>query len=326
LPLRRLLAAGLVALAVVAPSLPAHADQLGDAKARLRTVQAQLNQASVELADLENQQVWADQSLQAARGRLGLARAELWSAQQKLSGHLTDLYMAGGTSPISSILASDANVIDRVEFEEIMLDQQVQTFTEAKVARDSYDSAVRLVRAATARSADVQARTRTTVARLTSAFQAAKQVVDKLEGFNKTIFYNGRFYSCPVSPPYSFTDTWGAPRSGGRTHKGVDLMNPYGNKVHAVVDGKISRFSNSALGGTSLYVQGLNGDEFYYAHLSGYAAGIHPGSPVKAGQLIAYNGNSGDAAGGPPHVHFEFHPGGGAPVNPTPLAYAICPQ
>jgi murein DD-endopeptidase MepM/ murein hydrolase activator NlpD len=324
LPLRRLLAAGLVALAVVALSLPAQADQLTDAKARQQKLQAQLDAATLELADLQNEQAWADTSLQAARGRLGRARADLLGAEQRLSGHLSDLYMAGGTSPISSILASDGNVIDRVEFEEIMLDQQVQSFREARVARDSYERAVRLVRVATARSADVQARSRATVARLTSSFQAAKQVVDKLEGFNKTVFYRGRFYSCPVSPPYSFTDTWGAPRSGGRTHKGTDIMNPYGNKVHAVVDGKISRFSNSSLGGISLYVQGVDGDEYYYAHLSGYAAGIHPGVPVKAGELIAYNGNTGDAAGGAPHVHFEFHPGGGAPVNPYPTVQAIC--
>ena len=326
MPLRRLLAAGLVALALAAPGLPAQADQLGDAKARQRELQAQLAKATLELADLENQQAWADTNLQAAQGRLVRARADLLGAEQRLYDHLSDLYMAGGTSPISSILASDGNVIDRVEFEEIMLDQQVDSFAEAQVARDSYQRAVRLVRSASARSAQVRARSRATVARLTSAFQAAKQVVDKLAGFNKTVLYRGRFYSCPVSPPYSFTDTWGAPRSGGRTHKGVDIMNPYGNKLHAVVDGKISRFSNSSLGGTSLYIQGVDGDEYYYAHLSAYAAGIHPGVPVKAGQLVGYNGNTGDAAGGAPHLHFEFHPGGGPAVNPTPVARALCPQ
>jgi peptidoglycan LD-endopeptidase LytH len=324
-PLRRLLAAVLTALAVAALGLPAQADQLADAKARQRRLQAELDQATQEAADLEAQQAWADKSLQAARGRLSLARADLLRADQALSRHLSDLYMAGGTSPISSILAVDANVADRVEFEEIMLDQQVDALREAKVARDSYERAVRLVRDATAHSAEVRARARRTVARLTSAFQAAKQVADKLAGFNKTVFYRGRFYSCPVSPPYSFTDTWGAPRSGGRTHQGVDLMNPYGNKVHAVVDGRISRFSQNTLGGITLYVQGVDGDEYYYAHLSGYAAGMHPGVAVKAGQLVAYNGNSGDARGGAPHVHFEWHPGGGSPVNPTPLARALCP-
>jgi peptidoglycan LD-endopeptidase LytH len=324
LPLRRLLAAGLTALAVAALGLPARADQLTDAKSRQAKLQAELDQATLELAQLDNQQYWSDQSLKAAHGRLGLARNDLVRAEQNLAGHLSDLYMAGGTSPISSILASDANVVDRVEFEEIMLAQQVDSFREAKVARDSYQRALREVRVATARSVSLQARTRATVARLTSAFQAAKQVVDKLEGFNKTVFYRGRFYSCPVSPPYSFIDSWGFARSGGRTHKGTDIMNAYGNKLHAVVDGKISRFSTSALGGITLYIQGVDGDEYYYAHLSRYAAGIHPGTPVKAGELIAYNGSSGNASASAPHLHFEFHPGGGAPVNPYPMVQAIC--
>ena len=324
MPLRRLLAAGLTALAVAALGLPARADQLTDAKSRQAKLQAELDQATLELAQLDNQRYWSDQSLKAAHGRLGLARNDLVRAEQNLAGHLSDLYMAGGTSPISSILASDANVVDRVEFEEIMLAQQVDSFREAKVARDSYQRALREVRVATARSVSLQARTRATVARLTSAFQAAKQVVDKLQGFNKTVLYRGRFYSCPVSAPYSYIDSWGFARSGGRVHKGTDIMNAYGNKLHAVVDGKISRFSTSALGGITLYIQGVDGDEYYYAHLSRYAAGIHPGTPVKAGELIAYNGSSGNASASAPHLHFEFHPGGGAPVNPYPMVQAIC--
>jgi murein DD-endopeptidase MepM/ murein hydrolase activator NlpD len=324
LPLRRLLAAGLLALAVVVPSLSAHADQLTDARTRQQKLQAELDKAALELADLENQKYWSDRSLKAAQGRLGLARADLLGAEQQLSGHLADLYKAGGTSPISSILASDANVVDRVEFEEIMLDQQVQSLREAKVARDSYERALREVRVATTRSADLQVRARKIVARLTSAFQAAKQVVDKLEGFNKTLLYRGRFYSCPVSAPYTFIDSWGFARSGGRTHQGTDIMNAYGNKLHAVVDGRISRFSSSSLGGITLYLQGVDGDEYYYAHLSRYAAGIHPGTPVKAGELIAYNGSSGNAAASAPHLHFEYHPGGGAPVNPYSMVQALC--
>jgi murein DD-endopeptidase MepM/ murein hydrolase activator NlpD len=324
LPLRRLLAAGLLALAVVAPSLTAHADQLTDAKTRQRKIQAELDKAALELADLENQKYWSDRSLQAARGRLVLAKADLLRADLELRGHLSDLYKAGGTSPISSILAADTNVVDRVEFEEVMLDQQVQSLREAKVARDSYERAMREVRVATTRSVELQARARKTVARLTSAFQQAKQFVDKLEGFNKTVLYRGRFYSCPVSPPYTYIDSWGFARSGGRSHKGTDIMNAYGNKIHAVVDGRISRFSTSALGGITLYEQGVDGDEYYFAHLSGYAAGIRPGTPVKAGQLIAYNGSSGNASASAPHLHFEYHPGGGAPVNPYPMVQALC--
>jgi murein DD-endopeptidase MepM/ murein hydrolase activator NlpD len=324
LPLRRLLAAGFVALAVLALNPVAQADPLADAKARQQKLQAELDKATRELAELENQRFWSDKSLQAARGRLGRARLDLATAELELSGHLADLYKAGGTSPISSILASDANVVDRVEFEEIMLDRQVNSLTEAKVARDAYERAMRDVRVATGRSRELQQRTKLTVARLSSAFQAAKQVLDKLQGFNKTLLYRGRFYSCPVSPPYSYIDSWGFARSGGRSHKGTDIMNAYGNKIHAVVDGTISRFSTSSLGGITLYMRGVDGDEYYYAHLSRYAAGIHPGTRVKAGELIAYNGSSGNASASAPHLHFEYHPGGGSPVNPYAMVVALC--
>jgi murein DD-endopeptidase MepM/ murein hydrolase activator NlpD len=324
LPLRRLLAAGFVALAVLALNPPALADQLADAKARQQKLQSELDKATRELAELENQRFWSDKSLQTARGRLGRARFDLATAEQELSGHLADLYKAGGTSPISSILASDANVVDRVEFEEIMLDRQVNSLKEAKVARDSYERAMRDVKVASDRSQKLAQRTQRTVERLSRAFQAAKQVTDKLLGFNKTVLYRGRFYSCPVSPPYSFIDSWGFARSGGRAHKGTDIMNPHGNKLHAVVDGTISRFSSSSLGGITLYMRGVDGDEYYYAHLSGYAAGIRPGTRVKAGELIAYNGSSGNASASGPHLHFEYHPGGGAPVNPYGMVSALC--
>ena len=93
-------------------------------------------------------------------------------------------------------------------------------------------------------------------------------------------------------------------------------MNPMGNKVHAIVDGVISRQSTSSLGGISLYMRGVDGNEYYYAHLSRYASGT--GQRVKAGELIAFNGATGNAAWTGPHVHFEVHPGGGSPVNPYP--------
>jgi murein DD-endopeptidase MepM/ murein hydrolase activator NlpD len=125
-----------------------------------------------------------------------------------------------------------------------------------------------------------------------------------------------------VSKPFSFVDSWGAARSGGRAHKGTDIMNPLGNKVHAIVDGVVSRQTNSSLGGISLYLQGDNGIEYYYAHLMRYVSRV--GQRVKAGELIAINGQTGNARFTAPHVHFEVHPGGGAPVNPYPYVKAAC--
>jgi murein DD-endopeptidase MepM/ murein hydrolase activator NlpD len=101
-------------------------------------------------------------------------------------------------------------------------------------------------------------------------------------------------------------------------------MAPYRAQVYAFTDGTISRESTNTYGGITLYLQGDNGVEYYYAHLSGYAAAA--GTRVKAGQLIAYNGQSGNARYTAPHVHFEVHPGGpgSTPVNPYPYVRRAC--
>jgi murein DD-endopeptidase MepM/ murein hydrolase activator NlpD len=132
-------------------------------------------------------------------------------------------------------------------------------------------------------------------------------------------------YACPMDPAIThFIDSWGFPRSGGRSHKGTDVMGPMGAEVYALTSGTISRHSNSALGGISLYLRGDDGSTYFYTHLQGYAPKGAVGTRVEAGDHIAYNGDTGNARGGPPHIHFERHPGGGAAVNPYPYLAAAC--
>ena len=318
---RHVLAGGLVVACLVGLASPVRADQLGDAKARQRALQQELDAATAELANIDTQRYLAAQSLGAARSRLGRSRAELGAARQALAEQLASLYKSGGASPLSSLLASDVNMLDRVEFETIMLESRTDALANARAAADSYDRAIREVDTALARSVALQKRAKSTATKLAASFEKAKQTADKLAGFNKTVLLGGRFVSCPVSPPYSFTDTYGFPRSGGRRHKGVDIMNPWGNKVHAVVDGVVSRQTTNALGGISLYLQGDNNTEYYYAHLSRYAS--RTGQRVKAGELIAYNGDTGNAQYTAPHVHFEVHPGGTV-INPYPFVKSAC--
>jgi peptidoglycan LD-endopeptidase LytH len=116
---------------------------------------------------------------------------------------------------------------------------------------------------------------------------------------------------CPVVGPSAYGDTWGAPRSGGRRHQGVDMIAPSGTQLQAVVSGFVEHYSN-ALGGVTLSLIGDNGNRYYYAHLSAYE-GVS--GRVEQGQVIGYIGDSGNATG-IPHLHFEVHPGGGIPVNP----------
>lgn len=127
---------------------------------------------------------------------------------------------------------------------------------------------------------------------------------------------------CPIGAPNGFIDSWGFPRSGGRSHKGVDMFADYGTPLFAVADGRVRRVWNNRLGGLSIDLLDDNGDRYYYAHLS--AVAVSSGQRVIAGQVIGANGNSGNARGTPPHLHWQFHPGGGPPVNPFPLARALC--
>lgn len=132
-------------------------------------------------------------------------------------------------------------------------------------------------------------------------------------------------FVCFFNSPYRFTNDWGDSRSGGRQHKGTDVVAAYGQSVKAVANGTVLK-RNSDLGGISLWLDADNGTSYYYAHLSGYADGISDGSRVLAGQVIAYNGDSGNATGGVPHVHFQIHPGGrgNPPVNPYPTLVEHC--
>ena len=129
---------------------------------------------------------------------------------------------------------------------------------------------------------------------------------------------------CPVAGAVSFTDSWGDPRSGGRTHQGVDMMAALGTPAVAVESGMIRQMSFSTLGGITLWLQGINGDDFYYAHLDGYASGLAAGQSVVVGQVIGFVGSSGNAPDWLPHLHFELHPGGGSAANPYPLVKTLC--
>jgi murein DD-endopeptidase MepM/ murein hydrolase activator NlpD len=97
-----------------------------------------------------------------------------------------------------------------------------------------------------------------------------------------------------------------------------------GTPLVAIESGIIRKMGNGGLGGITIWLKGESGDQYYYAHLNAFADGLSVGQSVTVGELIGYVGNTGNAQYTIPHLHFEFHPGGGAAVNPTPLVSSLC--
>jgi murein DD-endopeptidase MepM/ murein hydrolase activator NlpD len=126
--------------------------------------------------------------------------------------------------------------------------------------------------------------------------------------------------TCPVAGPVSFVDSWGAPRSG-HTHQGVDMMADYGTPLVAIVSGTVTYAAYDGSGGNMLWIAGTDGNSYYYMHNQENFVG--EGARVQVGQQIGTVGDTGNAAG-TPHLHFEFHPGGGSAVNPYPLVSSLC--
>ncbi len=132
----------------------------------------------------------------------------------------------------------------------------------------------------------------------------------------------------PVAGEHSYVDTFGAPRSGGRTHHGTDIFADKLTPVVAAANGTIIRVAVGNRAGRYMVLQHDDGWRSYYLHLNndtpgtddGLAAvaveGVVEGAVVKAGDLLDYVGDSGNAEGTPSHLHFELHTPTGVVANP----------
>jgi murein DD-endopeptidase MepM/ murein hydrolase activator NlpD len=117
-------------------------------------------------------------------------------------------------------------------------------------------------------------------------------------------------YVFPVYGPVSFVDTFGAFRGDipGNWHHGDDIFAPLGAPILACADGTVFSVGWNDIGGNRLWLRDAQGNQFYYAHLSAFSPLARNGLQVKAGQVLGFVGNTGDASGTPTHLHFEIHP------------------
>jgi murein DD-endopeptidase MepM/ murein hydrolase activator NlpD len=131
-------------------------------------------------------------------------------------------------------------------------------------------------------------------------------------------------YVFPVYGDSAYGDTFGAPRADVVWHHGDDIFAPLGAPVLAVADGTVFSVGWNKVGGWRLWLRDRAGNEFYYAHLSAYSPYALNNAQVRAGTVLGFVGDTGDAEGTPYHLHFEIHPvqllglGYDGVVNPTP--------
>jgi murein DD-endopeptidase MepM/ murein hydrolase activator NlpD len=120
----------------------------------------------------------------------------------------------------------------------------------------------------------------------------------------------GQRYAFPVYGEADIADDFGAARADTGKHQGNDVFAPFGAPVLAVADGTVHRVGTLPISGNRLWLHTDAGDAFFYAHLSAFSPDAENGRRVKAGTVLGFTGNTGDAEPTPPHVHFEIHPGG----------------
>jgi peptidoglycan LD-endopeptidase LytH len=338
----RRLVFGLAVLGLLLAGVPAlQAAPLEDARRRQRALRADLQEATAALQAAEAALAKAEDQLAYDKGQLTAADRQASGARAALAGQAAAMYRSGGLAIADALLDEDpALVPGRVEMATVLATRHAQLIEDAQVAGDAYRSVLGRVTRGYERAKVLRDRARAAVAKLETGLEEARAVEDRLvrlEQRRRTAAKvtpaaapsggggggSASGSSCILERPYSYVDSWGAARSGGRGHQGTDVMAPHGARVFAIVNGVVSRESSSTNGGIQLYLQGDNGIEYFYAHLSGYA--VAAGTRVRAGQLIAYNGQTGNARYTAPHVHFEVHPGGGTPVNPYPYLRRVCP-
>jgi murein DD-endopeptidase MepM/ murein hydrolase activator NlpD len=338
-PLVLLLIVGAIA------SVPVSADTSSDlkaARAELASIQAHLDQLSEQYADAQAKLAETQDRMTQVQERISTVQSKMSLIQSALSARAREAYESGGFNTIELLLSADSfsTYSYGVEYLGSLAQADSDLLSQASVTGEELRRAEDELASLSAKQAALVESLKSQQAAIASDQEEAKALVSKLaaqlaqeraaaaarakalaEAEARQVG-GGPLVACPVGEPHTFTDDFGDPRPGGRTHQGIDMLAPLDTPVYAAQSGTFQQNSNE-LGGIAAYVYASNGDYTYYAHLDKYA-GVGDGAYVQAGTQIGYVGNTGDAQWGPYHLHFEYHPGGGAAVDPYQQLVAIC--
>jgi peptidoglycan LD-endopeptidase LytH len=334
-----------VAVSFAVPATAGTKDQLDDAKAELAAMQAVLDEATAQWHASLTRLEATKADIADTQIRIRGLEERIAAIDSRLTRRAVVAFTDGPASTIDMLLSSGSftEFSDRLEFLGQVAQEDVDLVLQQQVAQEELrrerDGLLDLQTQQEEEAEQLQGiqeridaelgEISSRVAELTARYEkelAAQRALELLgqnpstggsAGVGSPVVGSGAIQVCPVAGPVSFVDSFGWPRDG-HTHQGTDMIAPYGTPVVAAHAGTVSRSSSSS-GGLQAYVHGSAGYSFY-AHLSGYSSAS---GSVGAGTVIGYVGSTGNA-GSTNHLHFEWHPGGGAAVNPYPYLVAVC--
>jgi murein DD-endopeptidase MepM/ murein hydrolase activator NlpD len=290
-------------------------------KAQKQADEAQLLVAATtaDIDGLDDQRVQLKLRIEQLKQNIDVSRAVIRSRGIRV-------YSGSDIAAVDLVLRSEDSSILARRFELLRRAQALESKT-----IDSYKEETASVEAAIAEVDDLNAQKKAELEKVLAQEQKLNDALIELQAnFDaaaKGLAIAVRGWVFPVQPPFSFVDTYGAPRMVGtqyaHTHQGTDIFAPQGTPLLATSRGVIARKGQAVLGGNKLWLVGEDGTQYYYAHLSAFVEGVEDGTVVEAGQIIGFVGNTGNALTTPAHVHFEIHPGGGGPINPFPTLDAV---
>jgi peptidoglycan LD-endopeptidase LytH len=332
----------LVLSVVVVTAIPAWADtstELDAAKDRLDAARAELTDVTAAWQATEARLARAQDAASEAQAEIDRLEDELARIRATLNDRVAAAYMSGGSLSIGALLTSDSiqDATDRLQYTQSVVQGDADLATRVAVTAEEMRRQEARLRQAARLEARAAAELEAQRGQIDDRVQELNDLVDELEAEleaeeelslglgggsgggsgdgSVSITGTGAIQTCPVAGPTSFVDSFGDPRPGGRSHEGIDLIAAYGTPVVAVSSGTTS--TAGSIGGLGVVLQhDSGGDWTFYAHLSSYGASGH----VTAGTVIGYVG----PGNGVNHLHFEYHPAGGAAVNPYGALLAVC--
>lgn len=299
-------------------------------QARMNEIQADLDAATRSIEELRTAKDLAETRVADIQARLDVLRRQTDKLRRVAVKRAVALYRGGGVDIVEVLIGSSdiGEMTDKVQLLSHVSEEDATVFTKLARARAEQQSLGKELFAERDRLSETLKDLTEQSESLQDAFERAADEYERLRRRLAPFAPSATAIApvrpsggmvCPVAGPVSFTDTWGAPRSG-HTHQGVDMMAGYGTPLVAIVSGTITYAAYDGSGGNMIFLSGDDGNAYWYMHnQQNFVTSGH----VTVGQQIATVGDTGNAAG-TPHLHFEYHPGGGAPVNPTPLVASLC--